>query len=465
MVRLPIPDGDSGVWDDILNEFLGVEFNGDGTLKSVVRPGQITSLYTKPGTGIPYSDLDVNVQTALDSSTLSRIFIDVKSKGAKGDGVTNDSTAIQAAITESATSGVPVYLSPGTYIVNASLAISTPITVVGAGREKATLKAANGLNDYVIKFSGGAIGVGIVGAHFADFTINGNMGQQTAGGGILADGAVDCTFERVRFTSCYNWGLKLGPITGGGTGHTNTVSHCAFDTSSTSNGIGGGLWVTTSDENWVDSSNFENLGGLTNPGTETAPAAIWQQDGFAFIETCNFVQGGHDCHGVIARAASRGRIQGCMFDSVTGNNVFVVGDSWAITGNTFANIGGATATTAMVGVYLESGANNNVVANNSLTTSSTVGKTASLIKDVATGGGGANIVVNNSLTQDTAPTVGMLDITGTGTYVSGNTGVPTFIPDTVGTPATVAGGGTLYVEAGALKFKGSTGTITTVAPA
>jgi hypothetical protein len=119
----------------------------------------------------------------------------------------------------------------------------------------------------------------------------------------------------------------------------------------------------------------------------------------------------------------------------------------------------------MVGIYLEFGANANVVANNSLTTGGTVGKTASLIKTVADGGGGGNIIANNALIQDTAPTVGMVDIAGTGDIVAGNTGIPQFIPNTTGTPATVAGGGTLYVEAGALKFKGSGGTVTTLGPA
>ncbi|MBI2009525.1 hypothetical protein HYS84_03950 [Candidatus Saccharibacteria bacterium] len=33
MARLPIPGGDDGVWGDILNEFLSVEHNADGTQK------------------------------------------------------------------------------------------------------------------------------------------------------------------------------------------------------------------------------------------------------------------------------------------------------------------------------------------------------------------------------------------------------------------------------------------------
>jgi len=35
MARLPIPGGDSGKWGDILNNFLHIAHNSDGTLKTV----------------------------------------------------------------------------------------------------------------------------------------------------------------------------------------------------------------------------------------------------------------------------------------------------------------------------------------------------------------------------------------------------------------------------------------------
>lgn len=54
MARLPQPGSDRGVWGNILNEFLSVEHNADGTLKAT---GSIASKYTKPGSGIPMSDL------------------------------------------------------------------------------------------------------------------------------------------------------------------------------------------------------------------------------------------------------------------------------------------------------------------------------------------------------------------------------------------------------------------------
>jgi hypothetical protein len=45
-VRLPTPGGDDGAWGDLLNDFLNVEHHGDGTLKSVVRPTAVQAVST-----------------------------------------------------------------------------------------------------------------------------------------------------------------------------------------------------------------------------------------------------------------------------------------------------------------------------------------------------------------------------------------------------------------------------------
>ncbi len=44
MPRLPQPDGDAGRWGTVLNEFLEVEHNADGTLKDVARQADLTTL-------------------------------------------------------------------------------------------------------------------------------------------------------------------------------------------------------------------------------------------------------------------------------------------------------------------------------------------------------------------------------------------------------------------------------------
>jgi hypothetical protein len=69
MPRLPVPGGDDDVWGNVLNDFLSVEYNGDGTFKNVARPADVAVKYTKLSSGIPASDTDSSVQTALAAAT------------------------------------------------------------------------------------------------------------------------------------------------------------------------------------------------------------------------------------------------------------------------------------------------------------------------------------------------------------------------------------------------------------
>jgi len=90
MARLPIVGGDSGNWGTILNDFLEVSLNGDGTIQpaAITQAGAVTSVntvapnasgnvtltaasvgaYTKPSGGIPSSDLSSSVQADLSAA-------------------------------------------------------------------------------------------------------------------------------------------------------------------------------------------------------------------------------------------------------------------------------------------------------------------------------------------------------------------------------------------------------------
>lgn len=84
MPRLPAVGGDAGNWGIILNEFLGVSHQGDGSLKN------------------------------------SAFVVNVKDFGAKGDGVNDDTLAINNAITALA-DGSTLCFPPGIFMVSAPL--------------------------------------------------------------------------------------------------------------------------------------------------------------------------------------------------------------------------------------------------------------------------------------------------------------------------------------------------------
>lgn len=69
MSRLPIPGGDDHTWGDILNDYLRVEHNTDGSLRrgSDIDTALSTaqSAYKKPAGGIPTTDLTATIQASL----------------------------------------------------------------------------------------------------------------------------------------------------------------------------------------------------------------------------------------------------------------------------------------------------------------------------------------------------------------------------------------------------------------
>jgi hypothetical protein len=70
--------------------------------------------------------------------------------GATGDGATNDTTAIQAAITAAASAGGTVFFPAGTYKVS-TLTFGSNITFRGSGRKASTLTQIVGTTDFILK--------------------------------------------------------------------------------------------------------------------------------------------------------------------------------------------------------------------------------------------------------------------------------------------------------------------------
>ncbi len=162
MARLPTPGSDQNRWGDILNDYLAVEHNSDGTLKKAgdiadakaKADTAVQSVNSKTGTAISLTASDVGALTQPTASTLfvgqGAQVVSVKdvAYGAVGNGSTNDTAAIQAAI-NAAPNGSTIYFPPGTYIISAEIRLKSTCAYVGAGHGlggASVIKQANGAN-------------------------------------------------------------------------------------------------------------------------------------------------------------------------------------------------------------------------------------------------------------------------------------------------------------------------------
>lgn len=103
----------------------------------------------------------ISVGVTAIEETLTDAITNVRSHGAEGDGVTDDTDAIQAALDVVGTStyGGDVYLPPGRYVVSDSLLIYSNTRLLGAGKGLSVLVAAAGWANTHVVNGRGATGV------------------------------------------------------------------------------------------------------------------------------------------------------------------------------------------------------------------------------------------------------------------------------------------------------------------
>jgi hypothetical protein len=133
-----------------------------------------------------------------------RDVVSVKDFGAVGDGLTDDATAVNAAITAvAALGGGDVLLPAGTILVGATIGVADNVHLRGAGQKATTIKLKASANVNIIERKAGAVGLG---AGLFDLTIDGNDTNNTNGGiywaGASSGRGPSFTFERVTVTKC-----------------------------------------------------------------------------------------------------------------------------------------------------------------------------------------------------------------------------------------------------------------------
>jgi hypothetical protein len=361
-------------------------------------------------------------RVVIDASDAALGWHNVKAFGARGDGVSDDTAAIQAAVNQAAADKTTVYFPTGTFLV------STPVilpagegyALVGSGWG-ARVKLKGSSNAYVFRMTGEDTRITV-----RDITIDGNcLEQQTTGtsGGIYGAGAVACRFDNVHFIACRDDALYLGGMNNAAFGHNNRIIGCLFDESMTSPGPGRGIYMNSSDENQIIACDFEFLGGSGGTGLETA-VCILDRAGTQFIDACNFVGGAtNNTKGVRLQDCSSTKVIGCNFDGTAGDSVFIAATGNSVTGCTIFSPGEVGTLNGQVsGIHLEYGSKNNLIQGNSIASSPTNGRTRSLIREEAMGDAGPNLITGNVLITKGTLAVEVAEIDGAGTIFTNNLG-------------------------------------------
>lgn len=169
----------------------------------------------------------------------------VKKYGAKGDGLTDDTVAIQNAINSAQTKGGgTVYFPQGTYLISATLTVTADnIQLQGVGWSS-IIKAANSLNASMVQASA-ASGIRW-GFGMKNLYLDGNQNNQTSGNGVELVGCYGSLLESVWVRYVYGKGLWLRGNTGQPYSAYNTFLNCLFTDSAKAGSAG--IYCDTSSE-------------------------------------------------------------------------------------------------------------------------------------------------------------------------------------------------------------------------
>ncbi|HET9412342.1 MAG TPA: glycosyl hydrolase family 28-related protein [Candidatus Saccharimonadales bacterium] len=204
MARLPKPGGDVNTWAQILNEFLLVAHNPDGTPRATKEVGHLAAtvglkdLRTINRPSDPVIKTPILSNNGTDLIWRSTNEINVRDFGAKGDGVTDDTDAIQAAI-DAAGNGGNIQIPEGTFMVRGLKIKKSGTRIAGDARWGTRLVRISG-NEPLIDASGTASMTGHLRySTVANMTLNGN---RTPGVLLRSYYADSSTFSDLHFVYC-----------------------------------------------------------------------------------------------------------------------------------------------------------------------------------------------------------------------------------------------------------------------
>lgn len=283
-IPIPITSGGTGAstQSGALSNILGgvpLPIANGGTAASTATTATNNLQFLFPGTGsVARSDLYKFAD-----------FLSVKDFGAVGDGVTNDTAAIQQAISVAQALHKYVYLPAATYLVSGTLSVSAPVGIVGEGMGRSIIQITSSQSVPVIQVANGA-STAAASSLFKDFTINSTVTTASGCDGLQIQGGINFAVERVQVSGTYN-GINVTQATGGA-----WISD-TFVNNTTNNGImvdAGNMLVKDS---WV--INCGNYGYYFTSNTNQSAGLIVVGDTAFNNNAGNFIFDGNATHNII----------------------------------------------------------------------------------------------------------------------------------------------------------------------
>jgi len=192
--------------------------------------------------------------TKVSYSMITGAMINVRDYGATGDGTTDDTAAMQAAITAATANGQStLYIPTGTYIVKSQLNVSQ-CSVMGDGVYASKIKAGSGYTGTNLMYVG-SLSQNLV---YQDFQLDGNTGVASVKGLLIEGNVLHCRFSTIKISNCTDIALY---IKGGDSGTTRPSVNTFIDLRIIDN-ASHGLYITEGRGNTFLNCNFEQLGGI-----------------------------------------------------------------------------------------------------------------------------------------------------------------------------------------------------------
>ncbi len=120
-------------------------WDATGTLLTNVQPATLNFIGISSASSLGVSDAIVPTQHAVKTYVDTLTQYNVKNYGgAKGDGVTDDTTAIQNTINIAESNGSTVIIPQGTYKISSSLLVSNPVNIIGSGHIASATSSGTG---------------------------------------------------------------------------------------------------------------------------------------------------------------------------------------------------------------------------------------------------------------------------------------------------------------------------------